>query len=162
MLNTLKWCNALVIYDLTLLMILLCHLSVMSDFFHLLLKELLEADIIHGIITTSVICLLLSVGDSGYLLDPFLLLSHHAGEQAVGWRAPDVIEVVGATWGPPLLFLLGFLHGGLTSIGFGHLSLSPVIIELLQPLPLLLFFCSPLRRLIVLIQTYLSVVSTDE
>ena len=53
MLITLKWCNALVIYDLTLLMILLCHLSVLSDFFHLLLKEFLEADIIHGIITTT-------------------------------------------------------------------------------------------------------------
>jgi hypothetical protein len=162
MLITLNWCNALVIYDLTLLMILLCHLSVLSDFFHLLLKKLLEAYIIHGIITSTVICLLLPVGDSGYLLDPFLLLGHHAGEQAVGWRTPDVVEVVGATWGPPLLFLLGLLHRGLTSIGFGHLPLSSVIIELLKPLPLLLFFCSPLRRLIVLIQAYLSVVSADE
>ena len=156
------WCNTSVIDDLTLLMILLCHLSVLSDFFHLLFKELLESYIVHGIISPTVISLLLPVGDSGYHFDSLLFLGHHhAGEQAVGGRTPDVVEVVGATRRPPLLLLLGLLHWGLPSIGFGHLPLPPVIIELLQPLPLLLFFSSPLRCLVLfIIQAYLSVVST--
>ena len=158
---SLRW-NAAVIYDLTLLVIFLRDLPVISDFLHLLLKELLESDIIHGIITSTVIRLLLPIGNSGYLLDSFLFLGHHAGEQAVSRRASNVVKVVGPTWGPPLLFLLGFLHWGLSSIGFGHLPLSPVVIELLQPLPLLLFFCSSLRSLIVLIQADFSIVSTDQ